>query len=51
MEPRVTTYSEYAMSTNVHGIKDLEAQTLNGISGAHGVNRRNDLRRRSADPA
>src|ERR1700694_1347273 len=32
MEQRVTTYSEYAMSTNVNGIKDLEAQTLNGIS-------------------
>jgi hypothetical protein len=27
MEPRVTTYSEYAMSTNAHGIKDLDAQT------------------------
>src|SRR5882724_6793156 len=32
MEQRVTTYSEYAMSTNVNGIKDMEAQTLNGIS-------------------
>jgi multidrug efflux pump subunit AcrB len=32
MEQRVTTYSEYAMSTNVSGIKNLEAQTLNGIS-------------------
>src|SRR5438552_2024833 len=32
MEQRVTTYSEYAMSTNVGGIKDIEAQTLNGIS-------------------
>src|SRR5713101_5326824 len=32
MEQRVTTYSEYAMSTNVNGIKNLEAQTLNGIS-------------------
>src|SRR6202163_4008264 len=32
MEQRVTTYSEYAMSSNVNGIKDMEAQTLNGIS-------------------
>src|SRR6476660_7348301 len=32
MEQRVTTYGEYAMSTNVGGIKDMEAQTLNGIS-------------------
>src|SRR5207245_11199491 len=32
MEQRVTTYSEYAMSTAVGGIKDIEAQTLDGIS-------------------
>src|SRR5579862_804282 len=32
MEQRVTTYSEYAMSTSVGGIKDMEAQTLDGIS-------------------
>src|SRR6202011_5001408 len=32
MEQRVTTYSQYAMSTSVSGIKDMEAQTLNGIS-------------------
>src|SRR6202043_1089230 len=32
MEQRVTTYSEYAMSTSVSGIKDMEAQTLDGIS-------------------
>src|SRR5258707_5363143 len=32
MEQRVTTYNEYAMSTNVGGIKDMEAQTLDGIS-------------------
>src|SRR5438477_11668201 len=32
MEQRVTTYSEYAISTSVSGIKDMEAQTLNGIS-------------------
>ena len=32
MEQRVTTYSQYAISSNVDGIKDMEAQTLNGIS-------------------
>ena len=32
MEQRVTTYSEYALSASVNGIKDIEAQTLNGIS-------------------
>jgi multidrug efflux pump subunit AcrB len=32
MEQRVTTYSEYAISSNVNGIKDIEAQTLTGIS-------------------
>src|SRR3979490_1544854 len=32
MEQRVTTYSEYAMSTSVNGIKDMEAQTVEGIS-------------------
>jgi multidrug efflux pump subunit AcrB len=32
MEQRVTTYSQYTMSTNVTGIKNMEAQTLNGIS-------------------
>ena len=32
MEQRVTTYSQYAISTRVNGIKDIEAQTLNGIS-------------------
>jgi len=32
MEQRVTTYSQYAMSANVGGIKNIEAQTLNGIS-------------------
>src|SRR5580704_6233842 len=32
MEQRVTTYSQYAISTNVTGIKSMEAQTLNGIS-------------------
>jgi multidrug efflux pump subunit AcrB len=32
MEQRVTTYSQYAISTSVSGIRNLEAQTLNGIS-------------------
>src|SRR5271163_1073422 len=32
MEQRVTTYSQYAISTSVTGIKNMEAQTLNGIS-------------------
>jgi multidrug efflux pump subunit AcrB len=32
MEQRVTTYSEYGISENVTGIKDMEAQTLNGLT-------------------
>jgi len=32
MEQRVTTYSEITISTNVNGIKDMEAETVNGIS-------------------
>ena len=32
MEQRVTTYSEYAISSSVNGVKDIEAQTLNGLS-------------------
>jgi multidrug efflux pump subunit AcrB len=32
MEQRVTTYSQYSMSSSVNGIKNIEAQTLNGIS-------------------
>jgi multidrug efflux pump subunit AcrB len=32
MEQRITTYSEFSISTTVTGIKDMEAQTLNGIS-------------------
>ena len=32
MEQRVTTYSQYSISTNVNGIKDMEAETVNGIS-------------------
>jgi multidrug efflux pump subunit AcrB len=32
MEQRVTTYGEYSISANVTGIKNMEAQTLNGVS-------------------
>jgi multidrug efflux pump subunit AcrB len=32
MEQRVTTYSQYAISSNVNGIRNMEAQTMNGIS-------------------
>src|ERR1700723_1070682 len=32
MEQRVSTYSQYAISANVNGIKNIEAQTLNGRS-------------------
>ena len=32
MEQRVTTYSQYSISSNVNGIKNIEAQTLNGLS-------------------
>src|SRR6202047_1452076 len=32
MEQRVSTYSQYSISANVNGIKDMEAQTLNGLS-------------------
>jgi multidrug efflux pump subunit AcrB len=32
MEQRVTTYSQYSMSSNVSGIKNIEAQTMNGLS-------------------
>src|ERR1700739_4040848 len=32
MEQRITTYSEYSISANVNGIKNMEAQTLNGLS-------------------
>src|SRR3981081_3797940 len=31
MEQRVTTYGQYSISTSVTGIKNMEAQTLNGI--------------------
>src|SRR5271163_97769 len=32
MEQRVTTYSQYLISASVNGIKNMEAQTLNGLS-------------------
>src|SRR6202012_1333855 len=32
MEQRVTTYSQYSISASVNGIKDIEAQTLDGLS-------------------
>jgi multidrug efflux pump subunit AcrB len=32
MEQRVTTYSQYSISANVNNIRDMEAQTFNGIS-------------------
>src|SRR6201991_1570468 len=32
MEQRVTTYSQYSISANVNNIKNMEAQTLNGLS-------------------
>jgi multidrug efflux pump subunit AcrB len=31
MEARVATYSEYSISSNVNGIKNMESQTLSGI--------------------
>src|SRR3954453_19092688 len=32
MEQRVTTYSQYSISSNVNGIRNIEAETVNGIS-------------------
>jgi multidrug efflux pump subunit AcrB len=32
MEQRVSTYSQYSISSSVSGVKNIEAQTLNGIS-------------------
>src|SRR5580658_984733 len=32
MEQRVTTYSEYAISTSVSDIRNMESQTLSGLS-------------------
>jgi multidrug efflux pump subunit AcrB len=32
MEQRFTTYAQYTISSSVNGIKDMEAETVNGIS-------------------
>ncbi len=32
IDQRVTTYSQYSISSNVNGIKNMEAQSLNGLS-------------------
>ena len=32
MEQRVTTYSEFSLSNNVNGIKNIESQTLQGVA-------------------
>jgi len=32
MEQRFTTYAQYSISSNVNGIKNMEAETVNGIS-------------------
>jgi multidrug efflux pump subunit AcrB len=32
MEQRVTTYSQYSISANVNGIRNIEAQSMNGLS-------------------
>jgi multidrug efflux pump subunit AcrB len=32
MEQRISTYSQYTISSNVNGIKNMESQTLNGLS-------------------
>src|SRR5436190_12309033 len=32
VERRITTYSEYAFSSNVNDIKRIESQTLNGVA-------------------
>src|SRR5947209_16604176 len=32
MDQRVTTYSEYSISANVNNIRDIQSQTLSGIS-------------------
>jgi multidrug efflux pump subunit AcrB len=32
MEQRVTTYSEYSISSNVNNIRNIESQTLTGIA-------------------
>ncbi len=32
MEQRVTTYSEFSLSNNINGIKNIESQTLQGVT-------------------
>ena len=32
MEKRVTTYTEFALSNNVNGIRDMESTTLQGVT-------------------
>jgi len=32
MESRVTTYSEFSLSNNVNGIKNIESTTLQGVA-------------------
>src|SRR5580692_5315252 len=32
IDQRITTYSQYTISTNVNGIKNIEAQSLAGLS-------------------
>ncbi len=32
MEQRITTYSEFALSNNVNGIRNIESQTLQGVT-------------------
>src|SRR5271156_3218355 len=32
MDQRVTTYSQYSISSNVNDIRNMEAQTLSGLS-------------------
>ena len=32
MEQRITTYSEFSLSNNVNGIKNIESQTLQGVA-------------------
>ena len=32
MDQRITTYSQYAISSNVNDIRNMEAQTLEGVS-------------------
>src|SRR5580698_2524586 len=32
VEQRITTYSEYAITSNVNDIKRVESQTLNGVA-------------------